>query len=652
MTNEQEKTIEIFRKSFRNEKKKKIIIYGTGINAQAIVEHCRDYCIIGLLDQTETGNVFWGLKVLSEKEAIESGCTCIVIVARPAVHSIIYKRVSSWVKEHNIPVYDIWGNLVDEKGKKNSRDLPCLNNSYEQLRKDIERYDAISFDIFDTLLLRYTLRPEDVWELIGKRVHNLCENFSVIRRKAQTSVQEDADIYQIYKWIRDNAQLSERTCYLLMQEEIMQERRVIRRRELMVQCFYECLQAGKKIYLVSDMYLPEDILNDILKDNGITGYEVILVSCDYNTSKKEDLFEILKKRLCGLSCLHIGDNYERDYQRAKENGLDAVEIASTVKMMEFSAYGDVLAYTKTIGQRVMLGMIAADLFQNPFALCNMDGRPNVVSLEQFGRIFIEPLLTACLLWMMNEIRNQTDAVILFSARDGYLWQKGYRILKEAYGKEHFPRDRYLLISRRAIEPVLEGELHSPEIDRYRKYVDKLIGPDATKVYFFDFMSRGTCQYGLQKLLQRPLIGLYVQKSSTGDERDSLHVKAFYKQLSAMQSNCRIFAMCDFLECIFSSPKPSFLGLDKNGKPRFEKEVRTEQQLKMLAEIWRGVLSACKEFVKCMPDNFDMSIDPEFCDEILNLTRSEFSLIDLPELLQMELDDAGGEKRNTGKDVLL
>ncbi len=55
MLKEQEKTVQIFRKCLEGRKQEKLVIYGTGMNAEAVVRHCPDYRIEGLMDAAKTG---------------------------------------------------------------------------------------------------------------------------------------------------------------------------------------------------------------------------------------------------------------------------------------------------------------------------------------------------------------------------------------------------------------------------------------------------------------------------------------------------------------------------------------------------------------------------------------------------------------------
>ncbi len=166
MHEELEKTVKIFREHYIPDSVEPMVIYGTGLLAEAVVTSCADYPIEGLMDAARTGETLWGKKVLSEAEAKEAGIRLVVVAARPAVHTIIYKRLQKWSEQCSVRILDIQGNDISEKGKKKIYDSPYFEKSYEQLLQEIDRHDVISFDIFDTLLTRKVYGPRDVFALL------------------------------------------------------------------------------------------------------------------------------------------------------------------------------------------------------------------------------------------------------------------------------------------------------------------------------------------------------------------------------------------------------------------------------------------------------------------------------------------------------
>ena len=654
MLDEQVENIRLFREHHGGSDER-MVLYGTGINAEAVAKQCRDCPIEGIMDVTKTGEVFCGFPVLSPEEIQEKQIKKIVVIARPAVHAIIYKRIKSWCEENQIRVYDVRGNSFAEKFKAEKYDSPYFDRCLEALEREIDAHEIISFDIFDTLLMRRLYEPKDLFSLIEPEVKGwLLFSFSAARQEAEQELLAycEPNIYQIYELMGRKNQLSEEICHSLLEMELEKEKEVLVVRNKMKECMDYCIARGKKVFLVSDMYLPSEILENFLNRLGITGYQEILVSCECGVSKPKGLFQILKDRAGGQSYLHIGDNQEADGVAAAKYGVDSFLIMSAVSMMEISAYRGALAYLDGIESRVMIGMLASEIFNNPFSLYHSNGRPLITCPRQFGYLLMAPLILSYLVWMIGKLEHKQQAVMLFSARDGWIIRQAYHILTKNWKLSDLPKDIYFMVSRRALVSA-EQHFDCQAEDGYQKYLKDLKMDQYNEIYFFDFMSRGTCQSKLETLIGRKLKGLYFQKSISGiTEKDTIEVESFFKEKNAQGSALRVFAMCDFLECIMTSYQPSLAEIDSSGEYRYEEERRTDEQIKCLQEIHGGILEYCACFSKVVK-RFPAHMPPvEFCDEILKYTGAEFSDVRIPVLREFMLDDWLGGDKNTGKDILM
>ena len=93
----------------------------------------------------------------------------------------------------------------------------------------------------------------------------------------------------------------------------------------MLQVFEALRRMGKKMIVVSDMYLPRDFLEALLEKNGYGGIEKLYVSCEYGKSKADGaLFELIKGEYPGTTVIHVGDNEHSDKKMAKKNGFESL----------------------------------------------------------------------------------------------------------------------------------------------------------------------------------------------------------------------------------------------------------------------------------------------------------------------------------------
>ena len=92
----------------------------------------------------------------------------------------------------------------------------------------------------------------------------------------------------------------------------------------MVSAFNYAKQKGKKIYIISDMYLSKNIIEKILKNNGIEGTDKLYISNEYGMNKiSGKLFKYIinEDRLCPSRMLHIGDSIKADCIGALKNKM-------------------------------------------------------------------------------------------------------------------------------------------------------------------------------------------------------------------------------------------------------------------------------------------------------------------------------------------
>ena len=70
MIKEQEEMVQAFRNAYDSKRNEPFVIYGTGINAEAVITCCQDYPIAGVVDAAKKGEVLCGLPILSLDEVL------------------------------------------------------------------------------------------------------------------------------------------------------------------------------------------------------------------------------------------------------------------------------------------------------------------------------------------------------------------------------------------------------------------------------------------------------------------------------------------------------------------------------------------------------------------------------------------------------
>lgn len=560
----------------------------------------------------------------------------------------------------------------------------------KKLRGEIDSHDIISFDIFDTLLMRKTLVPEDVFLILEDRAARagyVMENLARIRVEEQLKL-FNPDLREIYEAVQRATGITDEVRDKLMDLEIEIEKSVLIPREPVAEAFHYAVESGKAVYIVSDMYIPAEILGDILAGMKIVGYRELIVSCDYKILKMQGLFSVLKDKLeADRRVLHVGDNAVNDIKFAKVQGFDTFYIRSAGDMYRESLYAQaVAADIADINTRSLLGLVIARLFNDPFVLDGRHGACPVDTVGDFAYFFVAPMITSFMGWLYRELKADRYNGILFAARDGFLIKDLYELLDRELGKgdEGYIPAFYFLTSRAAASSasvtdeaslarvldtyryvgleesamlekrfgIMDGNASPANLIRrtgelrrnYLRYIDELGIKQGGKYAFFDFVSAGTCQYHLSKLGDYQLQGFYFCRAHAEDaERSSLRIKSYLVNDQLETAESSLFKYYKLLEIVMSSDSPSLAYFDASGNPCFDMESRDEATLEFIRRAHLAIKEYFQEYIR---DLFipGLPIDKKTADDILNLANSRYtdtSAIGLEELILV--DDWGLNK---------
>lgn len=313
-----------------------------------------------------------------------------------------------------------------DTGKKTK--LPYLNGAESRstrwmpphdLVRVLNDYDVISFDIFDTLLFRPLELPRHVFWFVGNELNIL--NFINIRMNAENTLRDkkqqeyghrEVTIYEIYEQIEKETGLP---ADIGAQTEIETEMRLCYANPYMKYVFDTIKAQDKKICLVSDMYLPEHVLDKLLKKCGYEGYEKIIVSCDYNCSKRDGgLFQCLKDYVGDeeKKIIHVGDNPVTDIQMGQEKGLE------TYHYENVSSKGKKY---RTDEVRGLVGSAYKGIVNNHLH----NGYRRYDAYYEYGFIYGGLFMYGFANYIHKYAKDHGIEKVLFVARDGYVMKQVY-----------------------------------------------------------------------------------------------------------------------------------------------------------------------------------------------------------------------------------
>jgi len=397
----------------------------------------------------------------------------------------------------------------DVKGAK----LPYLDGSESEglkrrksfyLVKELMNYDVVSFDIFDTLILRPFNNPTDLFMVVGEKLSIM--NFRAIRIAAEKQAREEHNIkfgnheitiYDIYKFV------SRRTGLDIdkgVEAEFNIEKEFCFANPYMMQVFKMLKEQGKEIIITSDMYLPHDMMEELLQNCGYNGYSKLYVSCDYHCNKRNGgLYHNVIRDYRGKKIIHIGDNYTTDIEKAKELGIAA---------SYYKSCRDIGNIYRADGMSELVGSLYAGIVNTHLH----NGSKTYDPYYEYGFIYGGLYVLGYCNWIYNKAKSENVEKILFLARDGDIYQKVFnmmfddmpneyvywsRIANLKYTAENCRDDFLTRIARykalNAIKCTAEEALEGmdlgwliPKLSKYHLKKDMLLLPETEK-YFEDFL---------------------------------------------------------------------------------------------------------------------------------------------------------------------
>lgn len=205
--------------------------------------------------------------------------------------------------------------------------IDFLCSSPEQLEGKLLNSDIVSFDIFDTALVRKCGEPQEIFKIIEETqpLAGFKRERVMAEEKARRTFGARTNLSDIYKKLEE-VYGEVRSKELLRKElEVETENLIMNAR---IHSLYKKLQNKEiPVFFVSDMYLSSSFLAKILKDNGYGGSPLIIVSNEYGSEKRDgSLYEclkpLLKNRFPGKrSYRHVGDSVRADFFEARIHGI-------------------------------------------------------------------------------------------------------------------------------------------------------------------------------------------------------------------------------------------------------------------------------------------------------------------------------------------
>lgn len=320
----------------------------------------------------------------------------------------------------------------------------------KSLLRKIDKHDVISFDLFDTLIKRDVKKPSDVFMLIQNAFENSLAGYQFTEEREHAYLRAYKklgakctidDIYLEIKGINNQQKV------LLKNFEIELEKNICCRNEQIFGLFRYAFSRGKKVIIITDMYLSKDVIEQILKRCDIYGYEKLFISSEYGKSKIDGrLFDECCKELGILNSqlFHIGDGWKNDIIRARLKLISGYHVHKydNLDYNSFKRFNEIEQLKYSVQQTVI---------SNHLHICEND-------IEKLGFQTIGPMVYGFCLWLRKELNTLGVKKIYFLAREGLFIKKTFEMLFDETDLE----SHYLYASRRSF--VIPSYWINPEYE--------------------------------------------------------------------------------------------------------------------------------------------------------------------------------------------
>lgn len=645
-----------FDKEFSGLKNKKIVLYGIGYRTEALLDCLKGkYDFIGLMDREESniGKSYFGYKVLDNATVIREA-DCIIIIS-VSFYDVIYNRISWLSSEYGIDIFfpnGVKAVQVMEEYEEFDAEYKILN--MESAKERMKFFDTISFDFFDTLCMRKVLDSDVIFEVMDFWLQKDGINFYKNRKQAYAEVCKSGmpTLERIYACFQLLSGLSDEKVREIKEMEIETEKRFWVMRQDMAKLLRYVQEIGKRIFIITDMYIPSEILYDFLEEHHIKiQKDNLIVSGEYQMDKESGRLWKWFVQERGTECgkiLHIGDNLQSDILSARKYGINTMHILSAKDIMRHTVYNRILKRDLSLWGKLAMGLIGERLFNSPFIDDRIDreGRVRLKSEQEIGYIGYGCLIRSFLGYIMERSREMDINKMLFCARDGYLLKHDFDELLKVTGNcnietKYFKTSRQLvrraaLFNDRAIDDFVNmpyrgnekdffrlrtglefgenREIEMPRdkeqvkdrIDRnkniikdnsrklrenYISYINNEIG-GMDRAALVDFGYSGSTQYYLSQILNEPLTGIYLLADMDEENeynRGQNKVSFIYDE-NDPKGGKSLMAKCFLLlESVFTAPYGTYLSCDSRGNFETGEKKQNNILFSMKEKINDGVL---------------------------------------------------------------
>lgn len=320
--------------------------------------------------------------------------------------------------------------------------------------------EYVSFDVFDTSLIRRCGRPYKIWDLMADRLFEKDDSRGRLSFTGNRSLAEKKASYdRPYPTLDDIYQELNVAQWGFEQKSIMNLEMEIEEQELfpnpeMLKTVNQYRENGFKIAFVSDMYLPPEFIRKVLAKFGFCkDDDLVFVSAFCKASKNDGkLFDFVLKetKTKAKQWIHYGDNGRSDYRLPRSKGIKAFLVNDTDFTDEEKRWLD--------DARFYAHKHEIELWAG---LCRLTRLQNERSFAATMAVdFIASVYVPYVAYVLRTAKEKGIKTLYFLARDGHIFLE---IAKAMTAELEGIECRYLKVSRRALYACVFYEVNDVEL---------------------------------------------------------------------------------------------------------------------------------------------------------------------------------------------
>ena len=344
--------------------------------------------------------------------------------------------------------------------------LPSLIRRGKEIAANV---DTVSFDLFDTLLIRRIHDPDLVKLPVARFVADMAQGKGLDWTQDQVqnlrdSIEKEHRIETGKKFDDHEAcypqYMKEMLSQVFAEEynellfdtvadyEVAMENSMLVPRGEFIDWLKELREQGKKILIVSDIYLPAIYLKRFVEHAGFLDLvDDVVSSADTFLAKASGkAFPLLQKQfdLDPKRWLHVGDNPVSDGLRPIEFGIQAIVLHDASEKRRKSVIRRLVNYGA--GKPFWRGRALQQLMQ-PLEYENIERHELYVE----GYSFLGPMIGAFVQSVAEKSMEKNIGKVFFLAREGWTFKKYWEeSVPELFPGRTLPETEYLYVSRMAL----------------------------------------------------------------------------------------------------------------------------------------------------------------------------------------------------------